>query len=105
MDREKVIDYIESKNKRAEQSDNDIWLECVEVKLLRDALALLKRQEDALEQMRLDNTDLRNCNAELLKEQEAVVRCNDCKHNTRCEIAFGCNGNREWYCADGERAE
>jgi hypothetical protein len=31
---------------------------------------LLKEQEDALEQMRLDNTDLRNCNAELLKEQE-----------------------------------
>ena len=40
---------------------------------------------------------------DLLKEQEAVVRCKDCKHNARCEIAFGCNGNREWYCADGER--
>ena len=38
---------------------------------LNDALALLKEKEDALEQMRLDNTDLRNCNAELLKEQEA----------------------------------
>ena len=37
-----------------------------------DALELLKEQEDALEQMRLDNTDLRNCNAELLKEHEAV---------------------------------
>ena len=36
-----------------------------------DALALLKEQEDALEQMRLDNTDLRNCNAELMKAQEA----------------------------------
>jgi hypothetical protein len=41
----------------------------------------------------------------LLKEQEAFVRCKDCKHNARCEIAFGCNGNREWFCADGERAE
>ena len=37
-----------------------------------DAITLLKEQEDALEQMRLDNTDLRNCNAELMKEQEAV---------------------------------
>ena len=41
----------------------------------------------------------------LLKEQEAVVRCKDCKHNAQCEIAFGCNGNLEWYCADGERVE
>ena len=41
-DREKVIDFLESEIYRAEQSVNDIWLECVEVKLLRDALALLK---------------------------------------------------------------
>lgn len=39
--------------------------------VMEDALALLKEQEDALEQMRLDNTDLRNCNAELMKAQEA----------------------------------
>ena len=39
--------------------------------LMADAYALLKEQEDALEQMRLDNTDLRNCNAELMKAQEA----------------------------------
>ena len=44
-DREKVINYLESEIYRAEQSVNDIWLECVEVKLLRDALALLKEQE------------------------------------------------------------
>ena len=40
-----------------------------------------------------------------IKEQQNVVQCGDCKHSARCEIAFGCNGNREWYCADGERAE
>lgn len=45
-DREKVINYLESEIKRAEQSVNDIWLECVEVKLLRDALSLLKKQEE-----------------------------------------------------------
>ena len=45
MDREKVIQHLESEIYRAEQSVNDIWLECVEVKLLRDALALLKEQE------------------------------------------------------------
>lgn len=47
-DREKVIEYLNSEIYRAEQSVNDIWLECVEVKLLRDALALLKEQETEL---------------------------------------------------------
>ena len=36
-------------------------------------------------------------------KEDSIVRCKDCKHNARCEISFGCNGNREWYCADGER--
>ena len=44
-DREKVLAYLNSEIYRAEQSVNDIWLECVEVKLLRDALSLLKEQE------------------------------------------------------------
>lgn len=51
---------------------------------------------------------------ELLKAQEAVVRCKDCKHS--CDytdiypdrIAYKCikNGgyhNDDWFCADGER--
>lgn len=45
MDRDKVINYFESEIKRAEQSVNDTWLECVEAKLFRDVLALLKEQE------------------------------------------------------------
>ena len=50
-DREKVIEYLNSEIYRAEQSVNDIWLECVEVKLLRDALALLKEQEEQKKQI------------------------------------------------------
>ena len=46
-------------------------------------LSLLKEQEDALEQMRLDNTDLRNCNAELMKAQEAVVH-----PESSCEMTY-----------------
>lgn len=46
---------------------------------------------------------------ELLKEQEAVVRCKDCKHNEGSEANVICavdmyrsRGNA-FYCADGER--
>ena len=37
-------------------------------KLAQDVLAFINEQEDALEQMRLDNQDLRECYAEVLKE-------------------------------------
>lgn len=48
---------------------------------------------------------------ELLKEQEPVVRCKDCKHQNWvnaetgcivCKIGRGTNAP-DWYCADGER--
>ena len=47
----------------------------------------------------------------LLKEQEAVVRCKDCKHKEKDGISEGfhyCNVNGlqvtdAWFCADGER--
>jgi hypothetical protein len=40
----------------------------------------------------------------LLKEQEAVVRCKDCKHymTIHCNCG-GCFISDDWYCADGER--
>ena len=40
----------------------------------------------------------------LLKEQEAVVRCKDCKHymTMHCNCG-GCFISDDWYCADGER--
>ena len=53
---------------------------------------------------------------ELLKEQEAVVRCKDCKHwyfadnRIPCEQENICGRNGivvtpDWFCADGERKE
>lgn len=52
----------------------------------------------------------------MLKEQEAVVRCNDCKHwyfadnRIPCEQENICGRNGivvtpDWFCADGERKE
>lgn len=38
---------------------------------------------------------------ELLKEQEIVVRCKDCKHRLECDYCIE-NGD-DWFCADGER--
>ena len=58
--------------------------------IARDTLALLKEQEDALEQMRLDNTDLRNCNAELLKEHEAVKPKSKVRHGANAQIQHFC---------------
>ena len=48
----------------------------------------------------------------LLKKQEAVVRCKDCKHWERRECgSYGTCEERDgffdadWFCADGERKE
>ena len=45
----------------------------------------------------------------LLKEQEAVVRCADCRHaDISPSGLIKCRGifrSREWYCADGEKAD
>lgn len=52
----------------------------------------------------------------LLKEQEAVVRCKDCKHcyfasnRIPCEQTLACGKHGidiapDWFCADGERAD
>ena len=45
---------------------------------------------------------------ELLKEQEAVVRCKDCEMNNQCSIQFKFadpDDPEEWYCANGKRKE
>lgn len=40
----------------------------------------------------------------LLKEQEAVVRCKDCKHYKTIHCTCdGCCISDDWYCADGEK--
>ena len=47
----------------------------------------------------------------LLKEQEAVVRCKDCKRRGTydCPVYVGgdgmCSEPDDWFCADGERKE
>ena len=44
----------------------------------------------------------------LLNEQEAIVRCKDCKHGEpgACGDGVDCDGvwhDDDWFCADGER--
>ena len=53
----------------------------------------------------------------LLKEQEAIVQCKDCKHGRRMKTENGievyCENNRierifceqDWFCADGRRRD
>ena len=46
----------------------------------------------------------------LLKEQEAVVRCKDCKNGEpgACGYGIDCDGfwhDDDWFCADGKRKE
>ena len=47
----------------------------------------------------------------MLKEQEAVVRCKDCKRRGTydCPVYVGgdgmCSEPDDWFCADGERKE
>ena len=58
-------------------------------------------------------TNLAHDALELLREQEPIVRCKDCKHrfNGRCydrksdRINFGVYVAGDWFCADGERQE
>lgn len=80
---------------------------------------------DACRDCNYDNYEYNKCvekllwdALELLKEQETVVRCKDCKHSTLtfngdckyCDLCTDDNGflverntSGDWYCADGER--
>ena len=47
---------------------------------------------------------------ELLKEQETIVYCKDCKHWTPCKGSIICGTCKQqhltwayWFCADGEK--
>ena len=52
-----------------------------------------------------------NMAIQALKEQEAVVRCKDCKYGEQWGVLIGCGTskgfgithNPDWFCADGER--
>lgn len=88
-DREKVI--------RAVDSIFDYWLV----------------QHRCLHSLELENVRQLKADAiDLLKEQEAVVRCKDCKHFD-CSRLYKCRihgslfqpKDKNWFCADGERKE
>ena len=95
LDREKVINELVKHIEIALSIDSD-YVDCVRTDLLQHTVALLK-------------------------EQEAVIRCKDCKHATMtadgkmckyCEMDtddFGYPRNvyhdANWFCADGEREE
>ena len=80
---------------------------CDERRIVRDALALLKEQ---------DNCE--NC-AIAIEDRQPVVRCKDCKHcviaedhvwrSLRGETLYKCEHiplidvESNWFCADGER--
>ena len=48
---------------------------------------------------------------ELLKEQQQIIRCKDCKYGEPWGVLIGCGTtkgfgithNPDWFCADGER--
>ena len=54
---------------------------------------------------------LSNC-MDLIKKQEEIVRCNDCKYYVKSQFTSGmfCGNtgmdtDPDWFCADGERKE
>ena len=88
-DKGQVTDWLEQIVK-----DPDEWIlffSSSEVKMLaEDALELLKEQHDRLEQMSLDNKDLRNCYEEL---KDSIDRMRHGEENVLSQITriFGSN--------------
>jgi hypothetical protein len=111
-DREKVIKGIHDARRYLEDRE---WVDKsvgVHIDALNDALALLK-EYDTQVQYRDDHIaeyekEIKSLN-KLLKEQEAVVRCKDCKHydpeEQRCGDGLDGIFAPDWFCADGERKE
>ena len=77
----------------------------VRIGTARDAISR-KTEQTSLDYM-IDGV-LMNCSV-MLKEQEEVVRCKDCKHwkLTSCPVTEHKLGYMppDWFCADGERQE
>lgn len=77
-----------------------------EINLTHDAIDMLKEQQEEIENLKQTAQSMMEgiC---LLKEQEAVVRCKDCKFmyedgQFMCGIRGFCV-NEDFFCADGER--
>lgn len=84
-DREKAIDGLEMLRFFNQRAGRELWAD---------------KPHD------IQETDIANADAiladalELLKEQQELVRCKDCKHwNERIR----CRKHKDWFCADGER--
>ena len=115
MDREKVITHLMIIHTWAEFArEHD--LQFFTAKHLEniaqwsdDALALLKEQEEEIENLKQTAQSMMEgvC---LLKEQEAVVRCKDCKHGQLINGEIWCHKYvprtmipPDWFCADAEQ--
>ena len=103
-DREKVMTWLEICGENRDcsgtcpYSENGFgeYGECRET-LMTDAFELLKWQGDALEQMRLDNEDLRKCYAELMKEQQPKTG-HWLKKMSSCPSAIAMGGSKISAC-------
>ena len=110
--REKVIKGVNDARRYLEDRE---WIDKsvgVHIDALNDAIALLNEQEHMFHALEDDWKRLK----ELLKEQEEVVRCKDCKHGYECEFdikcenegnpqMFGTRHKPDWFCADGVRKD
>ena len=123
-EREKVIEalamcegfpHLCGLRKECPYSDNSE--ECEE-NMHKDALALLKEQEDDYKNILSDYEELAREHEKLLNKKiplitngEEVVRCKDCKHCQRQEgqepwlscLKLKMTTTPYWFCADGER--
>ena len=107
-DREKVIKALEY----CITGDCDSCFyrqQCIKTGIKRDALALLKDDETRIQYLK---DHIAMCKEEierLHKEQEAVVRCKECKHFYKDDFGLPiCMEHKKlwikdnWFCADGE---
>lgn len=101
-----------------------------EFRVLNDVLALLKEQEEQIENLRQtaqsmmegvcllkERSNCENC-AIAIEDRQPIVRCKDCKHYRINTVYPGTNmiitycaktgiteSNPDWFCADGESKE
>lgn len=134
MDREKVIkgleilmngcEYIQCEDCCFYISTKPFRCGLREEQIQEDALALLKEQQEQIDRLleeSASNAEMAEGMKELLKEQEAVVRCKDCANGEVCTQSWDgvqyveCHAHEEegydhedghpldWFCADGKR--
>lgn len=113
-DRKKYIKVLSKTVKTVKEYNEDAPIK-ISLKCVEDILEMLKEQEDlgteltnAVELIHKKNERIKK----LMKEQEAIVRCKDCKSSFEKNGAFFCKTllsdrialvDKEWFCADGER--